>query len=436
MSLPIINYLKDKNILILGFGREGKSTLRFLRKHLPDKTLTIADIEAVTVGDPLVTVISGDGYLSSIGAFDLIIKAPGIPSASIMVPKGVEITCQLDLFLRFFGVTTVGITGTKGKTTTSTLIHAMLKSAGKNAALLGNVGVPVFDIPDGTEIAVVEMSCNQLEFTKASPHIAVLVNLYEDHLEHYKDGFDGYARAKLNITRFQTKADYFIYNPEQTDERIPDLAAVSGGTVVAVPFSKAVKDPFLLELQQSTAYLLGEHSRQNLGYAHAAVRLCGVSDDAMRAAIKAFTGIAHRLEYVGIFGGIIFYNDSIATVPTAVINAVNSIGNVSTLIFGGLDRGIDYTPLISFLVDGKIKNLVGLPETGHTILAALKESGCPSSMFPVDDMETAVKITYEKTPRGKTCLFSPAAASYNRYKNFEEKGSHFKDCVNMFSPKS
>ncbi len=425
----VIDYLKDKNVLILGFGREGQSTLRFLRKYLPNKKLTVADVTAVTVNDPLVTVVSGEDYLSCIGDFDVIIKAPGIPSLAITIPDGVEITCQLDLFLRFFGVMTVGVTGTKGKTTTSTLIHAILKSAGQNAALLGNVGVPVFDVPDGTEIAVVEMSCNQLEFTKASPHIAVLVNIYEDHLEHYKDGFDGYARAKLNITRFQTKADYFIYNPEQTDSRLPDLKGVSGGIAVPVPFSEAVKDPFLLELQRSTHFLLGEHSRQNLGYACAAVRLLGVSDDAVREAVKAYTGIEHRLEYVGVFSGIAFYNDSIATVPTAVINAINSVGNVGTLIFGGLDRGIDYAPLLAFLKDGKVKNLIGLPETGHTLLLALKKMSCTSTMFAANDMESAVKFAYKKTPRGKTCLFSPAAASYNMYKDFEEKGHHFKDCV-------
>lgn len=425
----MIDYLADKRIMILGYGREGKSTLAFIRRALPDKELTVADCAKIEVNDSLVKVVCGESYLSEINKYDIVIKSPGIPFFDIEVKDGTEITCQLDLFLRFFPQTVVGITGSKGKTTTATLIYEMLKSGAHKTALLGNIGVPVFEIPEDTEIAVVEMSSHQLEFTKASPHVAVFVNVYEEHIDHYKDGFKGYVNAKLNIARFQTKDDYFIYNPEQKDGRLPDLRKTVKGKIIEVPLSKAVNDEFVKALQSETPYLLGEHSRQNLGYAVTAARIFGVGDDAIKKAVKGFSGIEHRLEYVGKYKGIEFYNDSIATIPTAVINAVKSLKNVDTLIFGGLDRGIDYSSLIDFLEKGQIPVLIGLPETGHKLIDLLKKGSCTSRLYKADDMEAAVAFAYKNTRRGKICLFSPAAASYNKYKNFEEKGNHFKQCV-------
>jgi len=431
LSLPVIDYLADKRIMILGYGREGRSTLAFIRRFLPDKELTVADYARIEMADPFVMTVCGESYLSGINNYDIVIKSPGIPFIGISVGEKTEITCQLDLFLRFFGQTVIGVTGTKGKTTTSTLIYEMLKSKGLNCALIGNIGVPVFDVPENTKIAVVEMSSHQLEFTRASAHIAVLVNIYEEHLDHYKDGFKGYVNAKLNIARFQTQEDYFIYNPEQRDEKITDLKKITKGRIIEVPFSKAVSDCFIIHLQSLTPHLLGEHSRQNLGYAVAVARIFGVSDDCMEKAIRSFKGIEHRLEFAGKYRGIEFYNDSIATIPTAVINAVKTLKNVDTLIFGGLDRGIDYSLLLDFLSDGKVPNLAGLPETGHKIIDALKKNRCQSRLLKAENMEQAVSFAYKNTRRGRVCLFSPAAASYNKYKNFEEKGKHFKECIKI-----
>lgn len=429
MPQKVIDYIKDKKILILGYGREGKSTLAFLRRHLPEKELTVADCKEIKIDDAFVKVICGEQYLSHINNYDLVIKSPGIPFIDVSVNKDTEITCQLDLFLRFFDVTTIGVTGTKGKTTTSTLIFEMLKETYPKTELLGNIGIPVFEISKETEIAVVEMSSHQLEFTKASPHISVFVNIYEEHLDHYKNGFNGYVSAKLNIAKYQNENDYFIYNPEQKDDRVPPFTGITKGKIIEVPFTRAVSDSFITELQSLTPHLLGEHSKQNLGYAVTAARIFGVKDSAVKKAVKGFNGIPHRLEYVGEYKGIGFYNDSIATIPKAVINAIKSIKNVDTLIFGGLDRGIDYKEFISFLAKGQLKALIGLPETGHTIIDALAKGGYKGMLYKADDMEKAVKLSYKCTKQGSACLFSPAAASYNKYKDFEEKGNHFKQCV-------
>ena len=304
----------------------------------------------------------------------------------------------------------------------------MLKAGGVNTCLIGNIGVPVFEKADEGEdlVAVIEMSSHQLEFTKTSPRVAVIVNIYQEHLDHYKTGFKGYVEAKLNIAVHQKREDYLIYNPEQDLEGIVDWKKVVKGKGVPVTFTDAKNDGFVNELWNSTEHLKGEHNRQDIAYALAVARIFGVSDDAVRTAIKAFGGIEHRMEYVGTINGISWYNDSIATIPTAVMGAVKALGNVDTLLFGGLDRGIDYSDFIDFLDSCTIKNLVGLPETGHSIINSLKEKGTNKNLVLAKNMEDAVKICNEVTEKGKACLFSPAAASYNYYKNFEEKGRHYK----------
>lgn len=428
----IIDYIKNKKILILGFGREGKSTFAYIRKHLPEKKLTIANESKPDIKAENVDIIYGEDYLKCLGDFDIVFKSPGIAFLDDnMYPETTEITCQTDMFLRFCKPTVVGITGSKGKTTTSTLIYEMLRHGGINTCLIGNIGVPVFEKADEDEslVAVIEMSSHQLEFTTASPHVAVLVNIYEEHLDHYKDGFKGYVSAKLNIALHQSEDDIFIYNPEQELDGIVDWDKTVKGIARPVTFTATSNDEFVNELWNSTEHLKGEHNRQDIAYALAVARVFGVSDDAIRTAIKDFGGIEHRMEYVGVINDIVWYNDSIATIPTAVQGAVKAIGNVDTLIFGGLDRGIDYTDFIKFLKNSDIKNLIGLPETGHNIIKILIDLGCDKNTVCAKDMQDAVISASKCTEKGKSCLFSPAAASYNFYKNFEEKGRHFKSLV-------
>jgi UDP-N-acetylmuramoylalanine--D-glutamate ligase len=428
----IIEYIKEKKILILGYGREGISTYNYIRKHLPEKRITVADKNQIKLDDENVDVICGDDYLSCLGNFDLVFKSPGIAFLDdVKYPATTEITCQTDMFLRFAKPTVVGITGSKGKTTTSTLIYEMLKAGGKNTCLIGNIGVPVFEKADESEdlIAVIEMSSHQLEFTTASPKVAVLVNIYEEHLDHYKTGFDGYANSKLNITRYQTKEDYFVYNDEQDIGHGLDITKSIGGTQVKVGFTKAGNDEFVNELWHSTEHLKGEHNRQDIAYALAVARIFSVDDESVRNAIKGFKGIEHRMEFVGKFNGVSYYNDSIATIPTAVMGAIKALGNIETLIFGGLDRGIDYEEFTEFLIKSDIKNLIGLPETGHSILDAVKMHNNLVNAIYAENMEDAVINAVRETKENGICLFSPAAASYNFYKNFEEKGRHFKELV-------
>ena len=424
-------FLFDKSVLILGFGREGRSTYSYIRKYLPDKPLCIADRADITVDDANVTTLCGEDYLKSINSFDVVFKSPGIPFLDVDISEDTLVTCQLDMFLRYAVIPVIGITGTKGKTTTSSLIHAMLTRGGLKAKLLGNMGLPVLDELDDTDAdcAVIEMSSHQLEFTRRSPHIAVLVNVYEEHLDHYRTGYDGYVNSKLNITRFQGKNDSFIYDPEQEIKGFADITPFIGGEIVPVRHSEVMQSEFIASLMKETSVLKGEHNAQDVAYAAAAARIMGVGDDAVTAAIKDFRGIEHRMELVGEYSGIIFYNDSIATIPAAVMGAVRALEKVDTLILGGLDRGIDYGELEDFIVKSSISNIIGLPETGHMIIEGLKSRGTKKMLLPVKNMEEAVELAYARTAKGRICLFSPAAASYNYYKNFEEKGRHFKSLV-------
>ena len=222
MINDLINYFKDKKILILGFGREGQSTYKLIKEHLPEKELTIADEKKdfyknydYLLNDKKTKYIDGENYLQNLADFDIIMKSPGIPFNTIDTTKiDSKIKSQMELFLEFFENYTIGITGTKGKSTTSSLIYGMLKACNKDTYLLGNIGKPIFDVIDEIHkdtIVVLEMSSHQLEFMKKSPNIAILLNIFEEHLDHYKS-YQGYINAKCNIFRNQNQDDYFIYN--------------------------------------------------------------------------------------------------------------------------------------------------------------------------------------------------------------------------------
>lgn len=423
----ITEYIRSKSVLILGFGREGKSTFEFIRNNLPEKHLTIADKREVAVDDENVSVISGENYLSCIGDFDLVFKSPGIAFLDVNIPEACEITCQTELFMRFCDCITVGVTGTKGKSTTSTLIHRMLEFSGKSARLVGNIGIPVFDALSlgADDIAVTELSSHQLEFMRSCPHIAVLTNIYEEHLDHYRDGFAGYVNAKLNIVRNQTANDEFFTDPQSEiwnhigrDEIKSHVNIVSPDTA----------DEFTRSLFGISKNLRGEHFSYDICLAAAAAKMAGATEDGIREAVSTYPGIEHRLEYFGTFGGVDYYNDAIATIPQATLAAVRALGNVGSLIIGGLDRGINLDNFACELSSLNIGRIVCLPDTGHMIADKIKD-GARASVIKASDLCEAVEICAHETKTGESCLLSPAAASYNVYRDFEEKGRHFKSLV-------
>lgn len=425
MKNQIIDFLRDKKILILGFGREGKSSLDFIRRELPQAEVAIADQQEIVVKNT--TVISGKNYLDACKDYDLILKAPGVIIKDYLdAETKSKITSQTDLFMRVFSRQIIGVTGTKGKSTTSSLIYHVLKSAGRDAQLVGNIGKPCFDvlgkITDQTAI-VFELSAHQLEYIQASPHIAVLLNIYEEHFDHYTTP-DDYYGAKKNIYKYQTPDDLLIYGDIFQHATIDEINAAQSMKINITKTEIFPRD-------QIRTKLIGEHNQLNIQVAAAIAYAYKINGEDFKQAIASFQPLPHRLEYVGTFRGIKFYNDSIATAQEAVINAIKALGDVDTIILGGMDRGLDYHPLVNFIRETNIRNVILLPATNDRFQQTFDEGEYSQKLIHVKNMREAVEQAYAITATDKSCLLSPAAASYGFYKNFEERGEDFKNLVSM-----
>lgn len=425
-------FFNRKRVLVLGLGREGLSTLEVL-KQIPCE-IGIADKKVLDNANlSRYTCHFGDDYLDSMADYDIIMKAPGIPLFDVPQTVKDKITSQTDLFLRFSNVPVIGVTGTKGKSTTSTLISYLLNQCGKKAILAGNIGIPPFDcikkdIEDA--IIVLELSCHQLQYTTSSPNTSVLLNLYPEHLDHY-GSYEAYRKAKENIYRYQSKSDTLIYHEHYVSEEL--LSSPSRKFMIS--YDKDHGDirqdethlfimDHLIPKSKIRTKLHGQHNLYNIATALACGLLYGCSLEQMLSVLPNFLGLEHRLEWVCNINGADFINDSISTIPSAAIAAVNAFEVVDTIILGGLDRGISYDELVSFLNQENIPNIILLPETGHLLYPKLSEN---LHRYKVNNMDEAVKKAVEVTK--KTCILSPAAASYNTYKNFEERGKHYKSLL-------
>lgn len=455
MQAMITEKLKDRKVAILGFGREGRSTYRLLRAYLPEKELWIFDQNESIMEDPElmqdsgVHLFCGEGFEKGIEKFDLIIKAPGVPAR--IFPEGMnpeKISSQTSLFLSEYGSQVIGVTGTKGKSTTASLIYHVLSKSGIPCLLLGNIGLPPFEgIPDispDTRI-VMELSSHQLQFITRSPHISILLNIFQEHLDHYAS-YEEYQLAKMNIAKYQSKEDYFIYSADQP--LILSHLSDSSARQQLLPYSLSscfeqgiFRDGKNVSLrdggisksvfpQNIEFHLPGEHNFSNLMAAASACMLAGASAEQISEGILTFKGLEHRIEFVGEYEGIRFYNDSIATIPEACIEAVKTLKEVDTLILGGFDRGIDYSILYPFLEGSGIRNLIFVGNAGKRMMIEMGELASGSvQKIEAGDYEEVVRIAKKVTAKGKICLLSPAASSYDMFKNFEHRGEIFKKNV-------
>ena len=443
----IINEINSYNkVLILGYGREGKSTYNFIRKYLKDKHLYIADGKEDLLNnnqelknDNNITLVLGEKYLDNLNDYDLIIKAPGVNFKYVDYSSFEDkITSQVDLFLRYSICKTIGVTGTKGKSTTSSLIYHVISNMYDNTLFAGNIGIPIFEKIEEVNsdtIFVLELSCHQLKFVKASPNISILLNLYEEHLDLYKS-YEDYVYAKLNIFKYQKESDYKIWGL-LSDEVVKYFKDGNNTyTYGTENISKGVtikKDGLYLNnnlvyLKNRKRNILGEHNYYNIAPVLIVADILKLDLNKVCDLVDTFKPLEHRLEFVGNYKGIDFYNDSISTIPMSTINCINAVENAYTIIIGGLDRGIDYSELIEYLFNSdKIKVIICLKDTGYTIADELIKKNCDKKIFKAIDMKDVVKIAYQYTEKGSACMLSPAAASYNSYKNFEERGKDYKN---------
>lgn len=429
--------LKGKSILVLGAGREGRSVLRFLEKNFPEKKIDVADKKSYPdLPKNVGKTFFGEDYLENLSNYDVVIKSPGIPYfAEIRGAKedGKIITSSTALFLQNSKGKVIGVTGTKGKSTTSALIYEVLKNGGLKTYLIGNIGTPALDfLKDDSKdtIFVYELSSFQLEDLDVSPNIAVITNIYPEHLDHHGK-FSVYVEAKKNIARFQKETDYLIYNEDSPQVKF----IAKDSKAQKLPYSKQSKQTIVELIHKDALPLLGEFNILNTMPAVIVGKLFEIPDKEIEEAIINFKPLPHRLEYVGEFWGIRFYNDSLSTIPQATVAALSALGkNVETLITGGFDRGIDYSLLGPAIVSAKIENLILFPSTGQRIWEAVKnqKSKIKIQNFDANNMKEAVELAFKYTSPGKIVLLSPASSSFNMFKDYADRGSQFKKYVISF----
>lgn len=417
----ILNRLRGKRLLVLGFGREGRSTLRFLNKYLPDAEVAVADKNEMDGVKHY-----GNRYLEAMYDYDIVIKTPGI-SLKDFDTKGVTITSQTDLFLSQFRGQTIGITGTKGKSTTTTLIYHLLKSSGRDAILTGNIGIPCFDVIEDIKpesIVVYELSAHQLEYVHNSPHVGVLLNVFEEHLDHFGT-MECYKTAKLNLIRYMGDGDTAVIH----DSLLNDTLNLFVNSKVFSLFD------FDDDVDRTALPLKGEHNYMNVKAALLACDAYGVDYRELIPYLYTFKPLEHRLEPVGTFDGVTFVNDSISTIPQAAISACQAMGRVDFLLLGGFDRGIDYQPLADYLKEHPVPHLLFTGRAGERMMQLIDSASTDSATFTYASMEEAFAYMAFHANPGDVCLLSPAASSYDQYKNFEERGKKFKTLAEAFARK-
>ncbi len=392
-----------KSVLIVGYGKEGKAAEEYLSAKYPNIKTSIADEKTHL-----------ENFLKQ-EDFDIAVRSPGVPKQKVKIYS----TTGTNLFFSQYKHKTVGVTGTKGKSTVTTLIGHILKNSGRNIKVLGNIGEPLINELTTENPAdcvyVVELSSYQLDDLNYSPHIAVAVSLFNDHLDYHKNS-ESYINSKKRITEFQSKKDLFIYS--DSFEEFKDWATTT----------KARSKPFDndLNIDMNTVQLKGEHNRDNMNAAITVCRELGLADDQIVDGLKTYKPLPHRMENVGTYKGITFYDDAIAVIPEATIAALQSLENVDTLLLGGTDRGYDFTQLEKVIKQKGVRNLVLFPDTGSLLF---RNTRGEFNVLETESMKEAVEFCYKNTKPGSICLLSTASPSYKLWKNFEEKGNEFQKFV-------
>lgn len=445
--------LKDKNILILGLGITGVSTVKTLDKlganiaisDLKDRNQLNEFISQIENIDLKLYLGTNDVPLDNI---DLIIKSPGIPLNNEVInqanEKDIEVITDLELAYRISPNSNfIAITGTNGKTTTTTLTGEIFKKAGLTTHVAGNIGVGIlWDIinSNNEDVFVIETSSFQLESTKTfKPNISLILNITPDHL-NWHNTMDKYIEAKKKIFKNQDEDQYTILNYDDpllrnmedeiksnliwfsVDNKLSKGVYIEEGYIVINDGTKAQKI-----LKAEEVKILGKHNLENALASVAIAWIMGIDSNIMKEVLKTFPGVEHRIEYVGTINGIQFFNDSKGTNSDASIKAVEAVKSPIILIAGGMDKGTEFDDFIQSF-HNKVKALILLGETKEKIKNTALKHGF-KNLYIVEDMKTAVKKSYELAEKGDNILLSPACASWDMYSSFEERGNDFKQAV-------
>lgn len=439
-------WIKGKRILLLGYGREGQSTWNVLRRLGTYEALDIADLKApAAVPEDGTVWHTGPDYQKCMDDYDVVFKSPGIVLERPENEYRCSILSQTEVFFQCFRDQIIGITGTKGKSTVTTLLYHLLKQAGMGALLVGNIGIPALDhmeeVKPDTRI-VFELSCHQLEYMTVSPHIGILVNIHEEHLDHYGT-MEKYVEAKHHIFKNQRPDDILICNVQC----LPGEGTCPSGLIRA-GMDGSGKELDVVQEQDGTwvhfrgksfciptdeIKLLGQHNYFDIGVAYGVCSILGMDDQVFARGLKTYEPLPHRLQYIGEREGVKYYDDSISTICDTTIQALKTLKDTDTVLIGGMDRGIDYRELIEYLSDCPVPHIILMEATGKRIYQEIHkyypEFKNRARLILAEHLEDGVKRARQITRPGTSCVLSPAAASYGIFRNFEERGETFSRLV-------
>ena len=378
---------------------------------------------------------------------DVLMKSPGIPDNAPIVlklkEKGVAVISEIEFAAKYTPATLIGITGSNGKTTVATMTYQILKDAGKNVALAGNIGKSFAELvaTENIEEYVLELSSFQLDGIKDFvPHIAVLTNLSPDHLDRYESDYDAYIDSKFRIVMNQTKDDYFIYDAD--DDKINEWISKRTIKSQLLPFSVKKElekgayiknneiiitidnNPFTMPIAKLE--LQGQHNTKNAMAASTVSKLLSIRKETIRRSLENFQGVEHRLENVLKINNVKYINDSKGTNVNATFYALDSMEAPTVWIVGGVDKGNDYSELFP-LVNEKVKAIICLGLDNDKIIRAF--GNVVDIMVETHSMEDAVKVAYRLSKRGDAVLLSPACASFDLFEDYEDRGRQFKSAV-------
>lgn len=453
--------VKDKNVLVFGSGISGEAACELLLKEEAkvvlydgNDKLNPEEIRAKIEGgdseslEIVLGTLEGDRKEELLDKLSFVVMSPGVPTdlpiVNEMREKGLPIWGEIELAYVFGKGDVLAITGTNGKTTTTSLLGEIMKNYAQSSFVVGNIGNPYTSIALQTRedsVIVAEMSSFQLETIQTfRPRVSAILNITPDHLNRHHT-MEAYVNAKKNIAKNQTEDDYCILNYE--DRLTREFGEEIKANVLYFSSQRKLEEGIYLEegniiynyggVKETICHvdelqILGTHNHENVMAACAMAAVYGVPVDVIRESVKAFKGVEHRIEYVTEKKGVTYYNDSKGTNPDAAIKGIQAMKRPTVLIGGGYDKGSEYTEWINSF-DGKVKKLILLGDTKEKIAADAEKCGFKDYMF-VDSFEEAVLTAAKIAESGEAVLLSPACASWDMFPSYEVRGEKFKEIVN------
>ena len=436
-NLPLIDYFHDKKSIVTVFDSRE---IGEIPKEIIDKVTNYA-----------MEMSLGKSYLNKLHGFDLILRSPSclptVPELEEEANRGAIVTTEVELLMKMCPAQIIGVTGSDGKTTTTTLIYEILKKAGYNCYVGGNIGIPLFTklheiMPD--DKVVLELSSFQLMGIEVSPSISVITNITPNHLNVHKD-YEEYIEAKKNIFKYQDRDGIVILNYDNEITR--DCSAEVKGNIIFFSSKEKLDNGYIVDddvikefddklrkhiIGTKELTIRGKHNYENICAAIAATKTLVDVSTAIEV-IKTFPGVEHRIEFVKEINGVKWYNDSASSTPSRTISGLNAFDEEVVLIAGGADKNLDYTPLAKPILD-KVKTLILMGQTSGKIFDVVKEAeeseNKELNIYMVNSLSQAVILAKRYSLPGQIVLFSPASTSFDMFKNMYDRGQKFKDIVN------